>query len=118
MSDTLATLLEERIRTRYEGRQAAFARATGLSAAYVNHIVQGKIGHPRPEVRRMLASELGMRHIDLLVLLGELEPEELGAQPAALPPDEARLLAAYRALSPSRQHALGLVAEELAGDSG
>lgn len=117
----LAMLVERRISERYDGKQAAFARAVGLSPAYVNHLLRGKITTPSPEIRRTLAAELGLRHADLLILLGELAPGEIDGESASLTADEQQLLDAYRVMPTDRKRAMLLIATDIVerlGDGG
>ena len=82
---TLTDLVTDRIATAYGGNQAAFARAVGISVQAVNNWVKGKVTLPRIDARRRLAAELGIRHVDLFVLAGELEEAEVGPEPEVTP---------------------------------
>lgn len=120
-NQTLAGAIRARIDDGYEGNQAAFARATGLGPAYVNHLIKGKVSIPSPEYRDVLARELGVRRIDLLVLSGAVTPDEaseIAAPGEAISPEERRLLRAWRAATPASRRSLLLVAEEMATLSG
>lgn len=113
----LSAAVRQRIDSAYEGSQAAFARATGLSPAYVNHMIKGKISVPSAEYRGVLARELGIRRIDLLVMAGaitEEEASEIAAPDVTLTPEERRLLRAFRGASPQSRRSVLLVVEEMA----
>jgi len=60
-------------------RQVDLADRTGLGRAYINSLERGKLGLPGVEQRRALADALRVRHVDLLVVAGELSPQELAA---------------------------------------
>lgn len=99
---TLAQLIGDRIATAYGGQQAPFARAVGVSTQTVNNWVHGKVALPQVDARRRLARELGVRHVELFVLAGELEPDEIGpgAPPPFLPDDpRAAIMDDLRAIS-------------------
>lgn len=85
--ETLAGAVRQRINERYDGNQSAFATAVGASANTINQLLQGKIKVPQPTLRRRLADELGLSHLDILVLAGVLTQEEAGVPPLVLPPD-------------------------------
>jgi transcriptional regulator with XRE-family HTH domain len=76
--ETLAQALKRRIEETGIS-QRRFAERVGLSSSHMNSLVSGKIGLPQPEVRRRLARELGISHVDLLVMAGELRPDEVDA---------------------------------------
>lgn len=79
---TLADMLNERISSAYGGNKAEFARANGFSQQAVNTWTKGKVTLPQIDARRRLAKELGISHLELLVVLGEISEEE-----ASLPED-------------------------------
>lgn len=85
---TLGELVRRRIDAEYAGNQRAFARATGLSPQAVYSLAHDKITLPQPERRRVLARELGIKHLDLLLMAGELRPDEVPAAGAPPPPSE------------------------------
>lgn len=82
MRTTLAALVKDRIETAYGGNSAAFARSVGISPQSANQLTNGQTTLPTVEVRRRLAKELGIPHIQMFVMAGELNREE-----AALPDD-------------------------------
>lgn len=89
----LGDLVRRRIDAVYGGNQRAFARATGLSPQAVYSLVHDKITLPQAERRRVLARELGVDHLDLLVMAGELTADEIpgGKVPrAAFDPSDPR----------------------------
>jgi transcriptional regulator with XRE-family HTH domain len=57
-----------------------------VSKSYLSRTELGAIKLPSVEVRRRIADVLGMRHIDLLVLAGELSPDEIAGAGAARNP--------------------------------
>ncbi|HEU0115940.1 MAG TPA: helix-turn-helix transcriptional regulator [Thermomicrobiales bacterium] len=106
--------LRARIEEAYGGNQRAFATAMGLSPQHVSAMLSGKIALPRPDVRRMLARELGMTHGEFLVLAGELDANEIVIQHRPLPSDEAEIVRLYRDLPLATRKALLAIARELA----
>ena len=99
---TLAQRIQDRIDTAYSGVQADFARALGVSTSTVNAWLKGRIALPQLEIRRRLANELGVRHVELFVLAGELDPSEIGdGPPPPFPPDDPRaaIMDALRAVT-------------------
>jgi transcriptional regulator with XRE-family HTH domain len=111
--DSLASRLHWRIAEAYGGNQRAFAYATGLTPQHIYAILSGKIALPRPEVRRVLARELGVTHPELLVLAGQLAPEELTLQTSPLLPEERELNDIFRQLTPNGRDALLNLSREL-----
>jgi transcriptional regulator with XRE-family HTH domain len=111
--DSLAGRLHWRIAEAYGGNQRAFATATGLTPQHVYAILSGKIALPRPEIRRVLARELGMTHAEFLVLAGQLAPEELTQQTSPLLPEERELNDIFRQLTPNGRDALLNLSREL-----
>lgn len=82
---TLGELVRRRIDAAYGGNQRAFARATGITPQSVYALVHDKVQLPQPHARRVLARELGLTHVRLLVLAGELTEDEaagIADQPA------------------------------------
>lgn len=57
--------------------QTALAERVGLKRSHLSLIESGKIALPSADVRRRIAAELGVRHVDLLVIAGELAPDEI-----------------------------------------
>jgi transcriptional regulator with XRE-family HTH domain len=57
--------------------QAQIADRAGLARAEMNAIEKGRIKLPGAYKRRALASALGVRHIDLFIAAGEIEPDEV-----------------------------------------
>lgn len=81
----LRDMIARHIAVVYDNNQSAFARAVGESSSIVNRWVTGRITLPTADMRRKLARELGVRHVDILVAAGELWPsevEERAAQPS------------------------------------
>jgi transcriptional regulator with XRE-family HTH domain len=75
----LARLVRERIDRVYGENQAAFARAVGMSPQSVSALLKGKVSLPQVDARRRLARELRIPHLDLLILAGEIDAEEVVA---------------------------------------
>lgn len=73
---SLAEAIQQRIRQTGLS-QRKFADRIGLTSSHLNSLVTGKISLPTPEVRRRLAQELGISHVQLLVLVGELRDDEI-----------------------------------------
>jgi transcriptional regulator with XRE-family HTH domain len=75
---SLTSLIRRRIDD-LEISQAAYAERIGISPQHLSGLLKSKIALPRPEVRRRLAADLGLTHLDLLVNAGELSAEEARA---------------------------------------
>ena len=104
MSESLPALIKHRIETAYGGSQAAFARSIGATQQTVSAWINGKVSLPQADARRRLARELGISHVQLFVLAGELTEEEAG--PPAPPPfsaddPRAAIVAALQTVSPA-----------------
>lgn len=78
----LAGVLLRHIEEVYGGNQAEFARAIGVSPQHVGALLSGKIRVPRVALRRAIGRELGIGPLRLLVLAGEIDPDD-----PELPPD-------------------------------
>lgn len=59
--------------------QRGYAERIGMSSSHVNQLVKGRIALPSAEVRRKLADDLGVSHLDILIAAGELTREEAEA---------------------------------------
>lgn len=79
--NSLATLILNRVKE-LGISQRAYADRMGLSASHMNGLVHGKIQLPRPELRRRLAHDLGLTHLDLLVMAGEINADEIPVEGA------------------------------------
>jgi transcriptional regulator with XRE-family HTH domain len=75
-TNRLPALIEARI-AQLGISQRAYAERLGVSSSHINSLIKGKITLPRPDVRRRIAKDLGLSHLDLLVTTGELLPEEI-----------------------------------------
>lgn len=73
---TLIQLLRDHF-DRTNEEQAAFARRLGLKPQTVSQLLAGDIKVPKAWIRRKLAAEFGLRHIDILVMVGELASDEI-----------------------------------------
>lgn len=58
-------------------KQSELADRAGITRQDMNAIEKGRIALPGADKRRKLASALGIRHVDFLVAIGELSPEEV-----------------------------------------
>lgn len=104
MRDTLRDLISARI-DELGVPQAEYARRVGISAAHLNQILKGKIDLPRGDVRRRLADDLGITVLDMLVLAGELAPEDIPSQHAnSLATPQSRLCARLRSIRLDRDN--------------
>jgi transcriptional regulator with XRE-family HTH domain len=70
--------------------QAAFARRIGVTPQTVSQLVRGDIKVPTADVRRRLAREFNLRHVDLLVMAGELAEDEVEPRTEAFSYDSDR----------------------------
>lgn len=77
---TIAQMLAARLEKSGE-TQAAFARQLGISPQTFNALLKGDIKVPTADVRRKLAREFNLRHVDILVMVGELARDEIEADP-------------------------------------
>lgn len=84
----LVALARQVINHEYDQKSKELAQATGLSPQYVSSLLTGKIMVPSAENRRELARALHLRHVELLMLMGELEPDEIGPEGNPLQSDE------------------------------
>lgn len=82
---TLSGLVRARIK-KLGISQRAYATKVGLSSSHLNSLIKGRITLPRPDVRRRLAEDLGLTHLDLLVMAGEIMPWEIPAEGAMREP--------------------------------
>lgn len=75
-------------------KQSELADRAGITRQEMNAMEKGRIALPGADKRRKLAAALGVRHVDLLVAIGELSEDEIDPrrQPA-YPADEVRVLA-------------------------
>lgn len=89
---TISQLLREHF-ARTGEEQAAFARRLELKPQTVSQLLAGDIKVPKAWIRRKLAAEFGLRHVDILVMAGELSADEIDPrlQPT-YPADEVRVL--------------------------
>lgn len=67
------------------------AERVGTTRGHISSIELGRVTTPKAELRRKLAKVLGIRHVDLLMMTGELEDWEIpGFSPTAEPDDPTR----------------------------
>lgn len=65
----------------------------GISASHFHQFETGRIKTPAVELRRAIADAFGVRHLDILVAMGELSPDEIegtGAPQNPFPHDDPR----------------------------
>src|SRR5690242_8196250 len=55
------------------------AELLGMSTAYLSQLETGKVGLPSADVRRRVAQWLGISHLDVLLLTGEITEDEIQA---------------------------------------
>ena len=79
MATSLGTYIRDRRIALGFRTQGDFAITAGINRAHLSQIESGKIALPNADLRRKLASALGVSHVDILVAAGELEPEEVEA---------------------------------------
>ena len=89
---TIARLLSDHFRDTGE-KQAEFARRVGLTPQTVIQLARGDIKVPTADIRRRLARAFRLRHVDILVMTGELAADELPAEGAPRPVRDDRLRA-------------------------
>lgn len=82
MTNDLGRLIERRIEE-LGISQRAYAARMGMSPSNLNGLLKGKIALPQPDTRRRLAKDLGISHLDLLVMAGELWSDEI-PEPGAI----------------------------------
>lgn len=81
--------------------QVEMADRVGISQAYLSSMERGSVRMPDVDIRRRLADVLRMTHLELLLAIDELSPEEAGQAPRplvseyqrkmdAMPPDSRR----------------------------
>jgi transcriptional regulator with XRE-family HTH domain len=75
-SSSFGDFLIER-RERLGMNQTMLADAAGISKSAINAMEHGRVRLPGPERRRAIAAALKVRHVDLLVAAGELDPDEV-----------------------------------------
>ena len=77
---TMGSYIKER-RLTLSMTQADLGGAVGKDKAYISQIELGKVALPNADLRRRLAEALQLRHVDLLIAAGELEPNEVPGEP-------------------------------------
>lgn len=73
---TITQLLKDHFDSTGEA-QAVFARRVGLTPQVINQLLKGDIKVPSAQIRRTLAKAFGLRHVDILVMVGELSEDEI-----------------------------------------
>lgn len=63
--------------------QVEFADRVGMTKSHLSQVEAGKIALPNADIRRRLAKELGVSHLDLLVAAGEIDRSEIASAGAA-----------------------------------
>jgi transcriptional regulator with XRE-family HTH domain len=74
--DDLARMLKEK-RAMTGQTQRAVAADLGIANTYLSQLESGKIDTPSPAVRRRLAQYLGVSHLDVLIMCGEISADEV-----------------------------------------
>jgi transcriptional regulator with XRE-family HTH domain len=74
--DDLARMLKEK-RAMTGQTQRAVAADLGIANTYLSQLESGKIDTPSPAVRRRLAQYLGVSHLDVLIMCGEIAADEV-----------------------------------------
>lgn len=98
------------LRTRRESlglTQADLAQKVETTPNYISMIESGKVKLPNAELRRAISAALGIRHVDFLVAVGELEDWEVPGFSAEQPerdPDLARRIAMLEQLDLDRDN--------------
>lgn len=77
MATPLGTYIRDRRHALGFSTQASFAEHAGINRAHLSQIEGGKIALPNPDLRRRIASALGVSHLDVLVAAGELGRDEV-----------------------------------------
>lgn len=79
----------------------ALANEAGLTKSHLSQIEQGKISFPNADIRRRVATALGVSHLELLIAAGEITEDEITRAGAVSTvqdgPIESELIAAIRA---------------------
>ena len=72
--------------------QATMARRLGISPQTFNALLKGDIKVPTADVRRKLAAAFNLRHVDILVMVGEIATDEIDSRPTMFPYDSERAI--------------------------
>lgn len=91
--------------------QADLAHKIGMSASFIAQLEQGYKKRPTKQTLRKLAQALGLRYIDLLIAAGEIDPEDIEADPAFGDEDLRRVQALWRDLSDDTRSNIVVLAE-------
>jgi len=78
MEDSLGHYVVQ-MRTKIGLKQNQLAERAGLPATTINRIEKGVTKLPSADIRRRLATALGLSHLDILVAAGEITREEVSA---------------------------------------
>lgn len=75
------------------GTKASYARHVGIKPNHLSLMLKGGVAIPKPEARRALARDLGIRPIDFFLMAGELTADEIpgGDQEPMFPPGDVRI---------------------------
>jgi len=89
---TLAELVTQRIAT-LGTSQVGYATRMGVERSVLHNILSGKSKLPKEPFRRHLAEDLGITVLDIFLMAGELQPEDIpGAVDATVRPDRVAAL--------------------------
>lgn len=90
--------------------QVEMADAIGISQAYLSSMERGAVRMPDVEIRRRLADVVRMSHLELLIAIEELSPDEAGQAPRPIVPEVVRKL---DSLDPDSRRALERVIDDV-----
>lgn len=85
LRDALLKVIHEE----FGGSRKDFALAVDEEPTTVSRWITGKVSLPKAEARRKIAKVLGVRHVDILVMAGELSPAEASSVAPACERSEA-----------------------------
>lgn len=100
--------LGEVVRTRRQAlgmSQTELAERVGVTQTYISNMELQRVQLPNADVRRALAAALRISHLDLLVLIGEIEESEVPGA-ASVRPIIPGVLQALDKLPPSSRQAI------------
>lgn len=94
-------------------QQAAFARRVGLTPQTVSQLLRGDIKVPTADVRRKLAKAFRLRHVDILVMVGEVAADEIESHTPAPSPEREAVLYVLDQMEPDLAQAYAEAGEIL-----
>src|SRR5262245_38886782 len=89
--------------------QRAYADRLGIAQSHLSSILVGKINVPNASLRRRIAADLGISHLQVLVLVEEIREDEIPEpggvrEPFAAGSEEARIVEALAGFNPATVH--------------